>query len=79
MAYLFGQMAGVLRRVENLIIEYRKVKCKPEPNGVRRGQIHQGDVLNTTETQKTPLAWHTRLDSVAHLWYHWEVFDSAHR
>jgi hypothetical protein len=38
-------MAGALWGVEDLIIEHGEVEGQAQANGVRGGEVHQGDVL----------------------------------
>lgn len=45
--YLLRQVAGTLRRVEDLVVEDREVESETQPDGVGRSQVHQGDVLYT--------------------------------
>jgi len=43
--YLLCQMAGALRRVEDLVVKHREVERQAQPDRVRRCQVHQSDVL----------------------------------
>lgn len=49
--HLLGQVAGALGGVEDLIIKDGEVEGQAQADGVRRGQIHQGDVLRRDSTE----------------------------
>ena len=41
---LLGKMAGLIGRVENLIVEDREVQCKTKADWMSRGEIRSGDL-----------------------------------
>lgn len=41
---LLGQMAGLVRRVENLVVEDREVEGKAQADGVGRGELGLGNL-----------------------------------
>jgi hypothetical protein len=41
---LLGQLASLVRRVEDLVVEYREVQRKTKTNGVRRRKVRGGNI-----------------------------------
>jgi hypothetical protein len=40
---LLGQLASLVRRVEDLVVEYGEVQCQTETNGVSGGKVGGSD------------------------------------
>jgi hypothetical protein len=41
---LLGQLASLVGRVEDLVVEYREVQCETETNGVSGRKVGGGDI-----------------------------------
>ena len=39
-----GEVAGLVRRIQNLVVEDREVKCETEADGVSRGKVSLGNL-----------------------------------
>jgi hypothetical protein len=47
--YLLSKTASTIRRVKDLIVEDREVKCKPQPYWVGRSQFRKSNILQQTK------------------------------